>query len=129
MKGKEQWKSSTVAEHLDIATSVAKVASSVKIPRCADVLQDMRSKACKRSSRESRLIQLLATPDAILKVEQIFEWLRWLEDPECKLVLQKAGRVSWKVICKDLRCDRTAAWRKWMLALTKISSRLNEQHS
>jgi hypothetical protein len=37
--------------------------------------------------------------------------------------------VRWKTLCWELGCDRTTAWRKWVIALTKISVRLNHQKS
>ena len=36
-----------------------------------------------------------------------------------------AARVRWKTLCWELGCDRTTAWRRWQLALTKIAARLN----
>ena len=35
------------------------------------------------------------------------------------------ARVPWKAITFEFGCDRTTAWRRWTLALTKIASRLN----
>ena len=44
-----------------------------------------------------------------------------------KLVWSRAARVPWKQISGELGCDRTTAWRRWQLALTKIAARLNAQ--
>ena len=44
---------------------------------------------------------------------------------ERKLVWLRAARVPWKAITFEFGCDRTTAWRRWTLALTKIASRLN----
>jgi hypothetical protein len=46
---------------------------------------------------------------------------------ERKLVWSRAARVPWKQISGELGCDRTTAWRRWQLALTKIAARLNAQ--
>ena len=52
------------------------------------------------------------------------------KDVECCLIsaiqgLACAARVPWKQISGELGVDRTTAWRRWQLALTKIASRLN----
>ena len=62
---------------------------------------------------------------AITRLEQTFDWVLWIEQPERKLVWSRAARVPWKQISGELGCDRTTAWRRWQLALTKIAARLN----
>ena len=44
---------------------------------------------------------------------------------ERKLIWLRAARVPWKAITWEFGCDRTTAWRRWTLALTKIAARLN----
>ena len=39
--------------------------------------------------------------------------------------LAAGGARPWKAITWEVGCDRTTAWRRWTLALTKIASRLN----
>ena len=41
------------------------------------------------------------------------------------LVWSRAARVPWKQISGEMGCDRTTAWRRWQIALTKIAARLN----
>ena len=62
---------------------------------------------------------------AITRLEQTFDWVLWIEEAERKLVWSRAARVPWKQISGELGCDRTTAWRRWQLALTKIAARLN----
>nr|WP_281285677.1 DUF6362 family protein [Paracoccus marinus] len=62
---------------------------------------------------------------AITRLEQAFGWVLWIEEPDRKLVWSRAARVPWKVIAGEMGCDRTTAWRRWQLALTKIAARLN----
>jgi hypothetical protein len=64
---------------------------------------------------------------AITRLEQTFDWVLWIEEAERKLVWSRAARVPWKQISGELGCDRTTAWRRWQLALTKIAARLNAQ--
>ena len=66
-------------------------------------------------------------PAAITRLEQTFDWVLWIEEAERKLVWSRAARMPWKQISGELGCDRTTAWRRWQLALTKIAARLNAQ--
>jgi hypothetical protein len=67
----------------------------------------------------------LASAAAITRLEQTSDWVLWIEEAERKLVWSRAARVPWKQISGELGCDRTTAWRRWQLALTKIAARLN----
>jgi len=64
---------------------------------------------------------------AISRLEQTTDWILWVDEDERRLVWSRAARVPWKLICVELGCDRTTAWRRWQLALTKIASRLNAE--
>ena len=75
--------------------------------------------------QEKKVKRLPATPEAINRLEQTFEWMIWLEVDERKLIWKRAAKLYWKRICWELGCDRTTAWRKWVLACTKISTTLN----
>jgi hypothetical protein len=57
--------------------------------------------------------------------EQTFDWVLWLEEDERRLVWSRAARVPWKQITVKNACDRTTAWQRHKLALTKIAARLN----
>ena len=62
---------------------------------------------------------------AITRLEQTFDWVLWIEEDERKLVWSRAARRPWKHISYDLGVDRSTAWRRWQIALTKIAARLN----
>lgn len=75
--------------------------------------------------QEKKPMRLTTSPEAIARLEQIFEWMRWVTVEERKLLWKRAENKHWKVICWELKCDRTTAWRKWVLACTKIVTSLN----
>lgn len=77
--------------------------------------------------QEKPPLRLRALPDAISRLEQTFEWMAWLEVEERKLVWKRAANVRWKSICWELGCDRSTAWRRWVIALTKVSVHLNSR--
>ena len=62
---------------------------------------------------------------AITRLEQTFDWVLWIEEEERKLVWSRAARRPWKHLSYDLGVDRSTAWRRWQIALTKIAARLN----
>lgn len=70
-------------------------------------------------------MRIVATAEAIARLEQTFEWMRWITVEERKLIWKRADNKHWKLICWELGCDRTTAWRKWVIACTKIATSLN----
>ena len=64
------------------------------------------------------------TPQAIDRMEEVFDWLEWLEVAERHLIWWRAKGVYWKTICDEMGCCRQTVWRKWAFALYKISYRL-----
>lgn len=60
--------------------------------------------------------------------KQRLEWMQLVNAEERALIRKRAVGASWKVICKELGCCRAHASYKWKVALTKISSRLNDKN-
>jgi uncharacterized phage-like protein YoqJ len=64
--------------------------------------------------------------DAITRMEETIQWIFYLDDEaERRLILLRAERVPWKIICGRIGCGRTKAWQMWVIALLRISTRLN----
>ncbi len=64
-------------------------------------------------------------PDAISRMEEALDWLRWLEAEDGKLVWARAERTPWKMICWRFGISRATAHRRWEYALSVIAWRLN----
>ena len=79
----------------------------------------------KIAAMEPQPMRVWPSAAAITRLEQTFDWVLWIEEAERKLVWSRAARVPWKQIGGELGVDRTTAWRRWQLALTKIAARLN----
>ncbi|MBF0171470.1 MAG: hypothetical protein HQK87_10370 [Nitrospinae bacterium] len=62
--------------------------------------------------------------EAITRMDEAMEWLRWLDQEQVRLVWLRATRIPWKLIEVRFACDRSTAWRKWTVALNRIASRL-----
>ncbi len=64
------------------------------------------------------------TPEAIDRMDECLDWLRWLEPSEVRLVWARACRVNWKLIGRQIGVHRSTAWRYWTVAILKITSLL-----
>jgi hypothetical protein len=65
------------------------------------------------------------TADAISRMDECLEWLRWLEPEESKLIWLRAERKQWKVIMRHIGLSRAAAFARWMAALMQVTAILN----
>ena len=65
--------------------------------------------------------------EAITRMEQSLEWLRWLEGDDAKLVWARSEGMPWKQICCRFGIARATADRRWRYALALIAFRLNGQ--
>ena len=74
---------------------------------------------------EPQPMRVWPSPSAITRLEHTFDWVLWINEPERRLIWSRAARVPWKQITFELGVDRSIAWRRWQLALTKIAARLN----
>ncbi len=63
--------------------------------------------------------------EAIDRMDEALEWLRWLEPDQVRLIWLRAERVPWKLIMTRIGVSRATAWRMWAAALMVISTRLN----
>ena len=65
------------------------------------------------------------SPEAISRMEEALDWLRWLEAEDGKLAWARAERTTWKMICWRFGIARATAHRRWEYALSVIAWRLN----
>ena len=121
----KEWTPQLVAEHLKEAVSTTRKLPKFKVQGYFNLWPDILYTPNELMSQPPRPMRILATPDAISRLEQTFEWMQWITIEERKLIWKRAANVQWKVICRELGCCRAHASNKWMTALTKISSLLN----
>ena len=121
----ESWTADDVADHFEEAFRTLRKLPAVKarghFSGWPQVLRSPREIA----AMEPEPMRVWPSAAAITRLERIFDWMTWIDEAERKLVWSRAARVPWKVISHELGCDRTTAWRRWQLALTKIAARLN----
>lgn len=119
------WSAKEVADHFQEAVETLRKLPSVSIQGYFTLWPDMKQAPAEIQQMEPLPVRLRATPGAISRLEQTAEWMHWIDIQERKLIWKRAARVPWKLICRELGCDRSTAWRKWVIACEKIAVVLN----
>jgi hypothetical protein len=122
---KRIWTADAVAEHFEEAFRTLRKLPPVKAKGYGNAWPSILRSAKEIAAMEAEPMRVLPSAPAISRLEQTFDWVLWIGESERKLVWSRAARLPWKTIIADLGCDRTTAWRRHQLALTKIASRLN----
>lgn len=122
---KQVWTADDVADHFEEAFRTLRKLPPVKAQGYFGTWPTVVHTAREIAAMEPEPMLVWPSSAAISRLEQTFEWMPWLEEAERKLIWSRAARVPWKQICGEFGCDRTTAWRRWQLALTKIASRVN----
>jgi hypothetical protein len=119
------WTAEDVAEHFEEAFRTLRKLPPVKVRGYFGTWPDIARTSREIAFMEPEPMRIRPSTDAITRLEQTFDWMLWIEEDERRLVWARAARVPWKLISGELGCDRTTAWRRWQIALTKIAARLN----
>ena len=120
-----EWTADDVADHFEEAFRTLRKLPPVKAQRYFGAWPQVLRTKREIAAMEPEPMRVWPSAAAITRLERTFDWVLWIEEPERKLVWSRAARVPWKVITVEMGCDRTTAWRRWQLALTKIAARLN----
>ncbi|MBV2144861.1 hypothetical protein KUG47_15280 [Falsochrobactrum sp. TDYN1] len=72
-------------------------------------------------------IRLAPSPAAIGRMEQTLTWTMGLEPIDGKIVWMKAYGWRWKIICRNVGLQRSAANEHWLYGLCLITLKLNQQ--
>ena len=120
-----EWTGDTVADHFEEAVRTLRKLPPVRVTGYFNAWPEVLRSAKEIAAMEPVPMRVLPSTGAITRLEQTFDWMLWITVEERKLIWLRAARVPWKAITFEFGCDRTTAWRRWTLALTKIASRLN----
>jgi Domain of unknown function (DUF6362) len=123
----EEWTAEAVADHFEEAFRTLRKLPVVTVQGYFNTWPDILRTSREIAAMEPQPMRVWPSAAAITRLEQTFDWVLWIGIDERKLVWSRAARVPWKLISGELGCDRTTAWRRWQLALTKISARLNAE--
>ena len=119
------WTADDVADHFEEAFRTLRKLPPVKARGYISAWPTVLRSPKEIARMEPEPMRIWPSAAAITRLEQTFDWVLWIEEEERKLVWSRAARVPWKQISGEFGCDRTTAWRRWQLALTKIAARLN----
>jgi len=120
------WTAERVADHFEEAFRTLRKLPPVKARGYFNAWPDFARSKKEIAAMEPEPMRVWPSATAITRLEQTFDWVLWINENERKLVWSRAARLPWKKISGELGVDRTTAWRRWQLALTKIASRLND---
>jgi hypothetical protein len=120
-----EWSGETVADHFEEAVRTLRKLPPVRVSGYFNAWPEVLRSVKEIAAMEPEPMRVLPSTGAITRLEQTFDWMLWITVEERKLIWLRASRVPWKAITWEFGCDRTTAWRRWTLALTKIASRLN----
>ena len=119
------WTADDVADHFEEAFRTLRKLPPVKVQGYFNAWPQIVRSEKEILAMEPQPMRVWPSTSAITRLEQTFDWVLWIEEDERKLVWARAARRPWKQISAEHACDRTTAWRRWQLALTKIATRLN----
>jgi hypothetical protein len=122
----DSWSVEAVERRLEEAASVIRRLPPVRVPGYFNTWPTMVTEFADRVGREPERMRLPPpTTDAITRMEQALEWLRWLKGEDAKLVWARSEGMPWKEICCRFGIARATANRRWQYALALIAWRLN----
>lgn len=122
------WTVEAVESRLEDAAHVIRRLPPVRVPGYFNTWPLMLIEFADRIGREPERMRLPPpSTEAITRMEQSLEWLRWLEGDDAKLVWARSEGMPWKQICCRFGIARATADRRWRYALALIAFRLNGQ--
>lgn len=115
-----------VEERLVEAADVMRRLPDVRAPRYFNTWPKILHEFADLVGQEPpKLKRLPPSSDAINRMEEALNWLRWLEAEDTKLAWARAERTPWKMICWRFGISRATAHRRWQYVLSLIAWRLN----
>ncbi len=121
-----EWTRERVEERLSEAADVMRRLPEVRVQGYYNLWPKVLHEFCDFVGQEPpRLKRPPPAPDAISRMEEALDWLRWLEAEDARLVWARADRTPWKMISWRFGIARATAHRRWEYALSVIAWRLN----
>jgi len=119
------WTPDRVAERFSEAATTARALPPVIIPGYHNSWPAIRRLPQENLGAECILHRITPPPDAVDRMLEAMQWVRWLEEEQRHLVWMRAERYGWRKISQRFGCDRTTAWRRWQRALGLVAEHLN----
>lgn len=121
-----RWTPSLIEERFVEAADVMKRLPEVRVPGYFNTWPKVLREFSDLVGQEPpRLRRPPPAPDAISRMEEALEWLRWLETTDARIVWLRANGDRWKTVSWKVGLQRAAAHEHWLYALCVIAWRLN----
>ena len=121
----KKWTPKLVAERLEEAANTLRNLPDKRIQGYRSSWPDTIPDWTEYGWTKARVRRFPPTPDQIDRMDEVMNWLRWLSREEACLLWLRAERIPWKLILRRIGGCRDTAWRRWMMGLVGISSRLD----
>jgi len=126
----DNWTVEAVESRLEEAAQVIRRLPAVRVPGYFNTWPTMVVEFADRVGRQPERMRLPPpSTDAITRMEQSLEWLRWLHGEDAKLIWARADGTPWKHICCRFGIARATANRRYQYALALIAWRLNGRNA
>jgi flavin-binding protein dodecin len=121
-----RWTPSVIEERFVEAADVMKRLPDVRVPGYFNTWPKvLREFADLVGQEPAPMRRPRPSPNAISRMEETLDWLKWLEPIDRKVVWLRASGERWKTVCWKVGLRRAAAHEHWLYALCVIAWRLN----
>lgn len=120
------WTVTMVEERFVDAADTMKRLPDVRVPGYFNTWPKMLYEFADLVGQEPpRFTRVRPTAEAISRMEETLDWLKWLESVDRKIVWLRACGERWKQVCWKAKLQRAAAHEHWVYALCIVAARLN----
>ncbi|MBF0424609.1 MAG: hypothetical protein HQL66_02145 [Magnetococcales bacterium] len=123
-----KWTPKLVADRLEEAASTLRrlPVAGLKPREYGNAWPTVIHEFCEAYGWNEAVVRLGPPPsEAITRMDECLDWLRWLEAEDVRLVWSRATRVPWKLIQRQLGVARSTAAARWTAAIMQIVAILN----
>jgi predicted DNA-binding protein (UPF0251 family) len=119
------WHARIVAARFEEAARVAHRLPPARVQGYFNAWPAIRRMPWENLGVEPAVCFIPPSPELVERMLEATRWVLWLDEEQRHLVWMRAQRYPWRDICRRLGCDRSTAWRRWQLALTRVADALN----
>ncbi|MBF0140243.1 MAG: hypothetical protein HQL74_08180 [Magnetococcales bacterium] len=124
----EKWTPKMVADRMEEAAKTLRRLPGQTIQGCRAFWPDIIHEFSEAYGWDKPVARLGSPPpDAITRMDECLDWLRWLEPDATRLIWLRAEGTPWKLIMKRFGIARSTASSRWSAAIMQIVAILNIQ--
>lgn len=109
-----------IKDRIESAVYVMKLLPPVKVQGYRSTMPDIIYTPQELIFMDKKPIKIRPTSEQITQMDEVLEWLEFLEPWERKLVWKRGARIPWKVLSYEFGLHRSNLCRHYEKALVKI---------